>query len=183
MPDERRAKEQDLFNRAALVWRIERRTKIGLSHREPKPVLEGSMERENRGEEIGENSVHYHKRCAGRQSSMVATPADVRGSSWETAGTKEGDATGASRGGRSTEQRTYKNTQGRGGGLTDSRLSGRFIIRPVRRIMDYGGTTASRRPESGGDSSSSTCVPASYKSRGTRLRLTHLGVGHRHLLA
>ena len=60
MPDERRSIEQDLFNRAALVWRIERRTKIGLSHREPKTVLEGSTRGENREEEIGENGGHYH---------------------------------------------------------------------------------------------------------------------------
>ena len=113
---------------------------------------------------------------------MVATPADVRGSSWETVGTKEGDATGASRGGRFKEQRTYKNTQGRGGGLTDWRLSGRLFIRPVRRIRDYGGTTASRHPEVMGDSSSSTSVPASHKSRGTRLRLTRLVMHRRHLL-
>ena len=113
MPDERRAIEQDLFSRAALVWRIERRTKIGLSHREPKSVLEGSMERENMGEEIGDGGDHYHEGYARRQSTSVATPADVRGSSWETAGTKEGDATGASRGGRSTEQHTCKHTWAR----------------------------------------------------------------------
>ena len=89
MPDERRAIEQDLFGHAALVWRIERRTKIGLSHREPKPVLEGSTERENKEKEIGDSDSHYHERHAGRQSPSVATPADVRGSSWETAGTKK----------------------------------------------------------------------------------------------
>ena len=42
MPDDCRAIEQDLFSRAALVWRIERQTKIRLSRREPRPVLEGS---------------------------------------------------------------------------------------------------------------------------------------------
>ena len=88
MPDERRAIEQDLFNRAALVWRIERRTKIGLSHREPKTVLEGSTRGDNREEEIGEDSSHYHERYARQQSPSIAAPADVRGSSRETAGTK-----------------------------------------------------------------------------------------------
>ena len=135
MPDERRAIEQDLFNRAALVWRIERRTKIGLSHREPKPVLEGSMERENRGEEIGVGGVHYHKRYARRQSSMVATPADVRGSSWETAGKKKETLLGPAEA-VAPQNNAPANTHGRGGGLTD--LASLWTLRHPPRPSDKG---------------------------------------------
>ena len=180
MPDERRATEQDLFSRAALVWRIERRTKIGLSHREPKPVLEGSTERESKRKlertvVITIRDAPDDSRRWSRHLQMcVAQVGRRREQKKETLlGPAEAVA---------PQNNAPANTHGRGGGLTDWRLSGRFIIRPVRRIKDCGGTTASRRPDSGGDSTSSASVPRiPQEPRRTRLRLTHLGVGHRHL--
>ena len=182
MPDERRAKEQDLFNRAALVWRIERQTKIGLSHREPKPVLEGSMERENKRKLEIEVSITVRDTPDGsrRRSRHLQTCVARVGRRREK---RRRRYWGQPR--RSLHRTTHLQTHmGEAEGLLIWRLFGRFVIRPVRRIKDCGGTTASRRPDSGGDSTSSASVPRiPQEPRRTRLRLTHLGVGHRHLLA